>query len=332
MNPYLAFVIAVILAGWLLDCIVGLLNMRSLAPRLPEEFEGVFDEKTYERSQRYARTRTRFGLIRKTVITPLTLLFILAGGFNRVDLLARGLGLGVIPTGLVFTTMVLLISGLAELPFSLYATFVIENRFGFNKTTVHTYILDTAKGILLGALIGLPVLAFIFWLFEKGGPSAWLFCWIGLLGAALFIQWLAPVVILPWFNRFTPIPEGELKRAVLDYAAKEGFKIKGIYTMDGSRRSTKPNAFLTGFGRFKRIVFFDTILNELDTEEIVAVLAHEMGHYKKRHILKMLAASFFQMGILFFTLSFFIDNPGLSAAFKMDRVSVYASLIFFAFL
>ena len=218
------------------------------------------------------------------------------------------------------------------LPFSVYATFGIEARFGFNKTTAGTFVLDLLKGIVLTTLIGGPILVFVLWFFDKGGPWAWLYCWIGVVVAMMVIQLLAPVLIMPWFNKFTPLDDGKLKESVTNYAVKEKFKIKGIYTMDGSRRSTKLNAFFTGFGRFRRIVFFDTLMEKLSTDEIVAVLAHEMGHYKLRHVFKMLAASILQMGILFFILSRFINNQGLFGAFRMDHVSIYASLIFFGFL
>jgi STE24 endopeptidase len=332
MNAYLIFILSVIFIGYLLDLAVSVLNLAALDRRLPEEFVGVFDEQTYARSQEYTRATTFFGLVQGTVTTALTIVFIIIGGFNWVDGLARGFGLSMIPTGLIFTAILLIISGLVGLPFSIYATFVIENRFGFNKTTVATFILDAVKGILLAALLGSPILALILWFFEAGGSWAWFYCWIGLVCAILLIQWIAPVVIMPWFNRFTPLEEGELKSAVLAYISKEHFKIKGIYTMDGSKRSTKSNAFFTGFGRFRRIVFFDTLINTLTIEELIAVLAHEMGHFKKRHIIKMLSASILHMGILFFILSLFINNKGLFAAFRMDYLSIYASLIFFGFL
>lgn len=332
MNLYLVLIIGIILISYFLDLIVSGLNLKSLDPRLPEEFADVFDDRRYARSQDYTRTTTRFGLIKGSIMTVLTLFFILLGGFNWVDGLARSVGVGTIGTGLLFTGILLIISGLVGLPFTVYATFVIESRFGFNKTTAGTFIIDMVKGIVLTVLIGGPILAFILWFFEKGGDWAWFYSWMGIVLVTLVIQWIAPVVIMPWFNKFTPIEEGELKSAISDYAAKERFKIKGIYTMDGSKRSTKLNAFFTGFGRYRRIVFFDTLIEKLSTEEIIAVLAHEMGHYKRRHILKMLIASILQMGILFYILSLFINNLGLFAAFKMNHVSVYASLIFFGFL
>jgi len=332
MNPYLIFILTVILVGYILDLTISIVNLSSLDPRLPDEFIDVLDGRRYAKSQSYTRITTTFSMIKETATTTLTIVFILIGGFNWVDGLARGFGLGPIGTGLIFTAILFVIVACVEMPFSVYATFVIEERFGFNQTTRGTFILDLAKGIILAVVIGGPVLAFILWFFEIGGPWAWFYCWGGVVGATMGIQFIAPVLIMPLFNKFTPLEDGELKETVANYATREKFKIKGIYTMDGSRRSTKLNAFFTGFGRFRRIVFFDTLVEKLSTGEIVAVLAHEMGHYKLRHVFKMLAASILQMGILFFILSLFINNRGLFAAFRMDHVSIYASLIFFGFL
>ncbi|MEA3233024.1 MAG: M48 family metallopeptidase [Thermodesulfobacteriota bacterium] len=332
MNPYLIFILAVILIGYILDLTISIVNLSSLDPRLPDEFIDVLDGERYAQSQNYTRTTTTFSMIKETATTTLTIAFILIGGFNWVDMLARGFGLNTISTGLIFTAILLVIVACLEMPFSIYATFVIEERFGFNQTTRGTFILDLAKGIVLTVVIGGPVLAFVLWFFEKGGSWAWLYCWMGVVAAMMVIQFLAPVLIMPLFNKFTPLEDGELKETVTNYAAREKFQIKGIYTMDGSKRSTKLNAFFTGFGRFRRIVFFDTLVEKLSTGEIVAVLAHEMGHSKLKHIFKMLAASILQMGILFFILSLFINNRGLFAAFQMEHVSIYASLIFFGFL
>jgi len=332
MNGYLLFILAVILISFILEGAVSLLNLRSLDPRLPVEFADVFDQKKYAQSQEYTRVTTWFGLLQNTIMTILTVLFILFGGFNWIDQVARSYSFDSIVTGLIFTGLLILISGAAGLPFSVYSTFVIEERFGFNKTTWTTFILDIAKSIILAILIGGPLLAFVLWFFETGGPLAWLYCWLVVVTFTIVLQFLAPVLIMPLFNKFTLLEEGELKQSITDYAEKEQFRMKGIYTMDGSKRSTKLNAFFTGFGRFRRIVFFDTLVEKLSTREIVAVLAHEMGHYKRKHIFKMMGASILQMGIMFYILSLFLNNEGLFAAFCMDHVSVYASLIFFGFL
>ncbi len=332
MNGYLLFILAVILAGYLLEGLVSYLNLRSLDPDLPVEFRDVFDREKYARSQEYTRVTTRFSLLESTVMTAATVFFILIGGFNWIDTLARSFHFGTIVTGLIFTGLLVLLSGMISLPFSIYSTFVIEERFGFNTTSARTFVLDLLKGVALGIIIGSPVLAFVLWFFETGGPSAWLYSWLAVVAVIIILQFLAPVIIMPLFNTFTPLEEGELKERITAYARQQKFRIQGIYTMDGSKRSTKLNAFFTGFGRFRRIVFFDTLVEKLTTGEIVAVLAHEMGHFKKKHIFKMMAASILQMGIMFSILSLFLNNEGLFDAFGMEHLSLYASLVFFGFL
>ena len=332
MNGYLLCILAILLIGYLLDLTVALLNLRSLRPELPSEFAGIYEADQYARSQEYTRVNTRFSLIQSTVGLVLTLTFILAGGFNLVDLAARSFGLSSIPTGLLFTGMLGLLTAVLNLPFSIYSTFVIEQRFGFNTTTVATFILDGCKAVLLAVVLGGPLLAAVLWFFESSGSLAWLFCWAAAVAFILVMQFLAPVVIMPLFNKFIPLAAGELKEAITRYAAAQQFAIQGIYTMDGSKRSTRANAFFTGFGRFRRIVFFDTLMDKLAASEIVAVLAHEMGHYKLKHIPVMMALSVLQMGLLFFILSLFLGNQGLFAAFGMEHLSVYAGLVFFGFL
>ena len=332
LNFYLVCILAILLLGALLELIAGLLELRSLHPELPAEFTGVYDRDRYARAQEYTRATTRLALVRRTVGLALTLAFLLLGGFNLVDALARGLGLTPVPTGLVFTGLLAMLSGAVQLPFSVYATFGIEERFGLNTTTPLTFLLDTLKGMLLAVVLGGPLLAGVFLLFEAGGPSAWILCWLAVSAFLLVVQFLAPVVLLPLFNRFTPLAEGELRTAITRYAANERFAVGGIFTMDGSRRSTRANAFFTGFGRFRRIVFFDTLLERLTTAEIVAVLAHEIGHWRLKHIPVMVGLSALQTGLLFFLLSRFLDNPGLFAAFGMEHLSVYGSVVFFGFL
>ena len=332
MNPYLIFILAVLILGYLLNLVVAILELRCLDPELPSEFCDVYSQEKYGQSQRYTRVNTKFSLIHDTFMLLVVITFILAGGFNQVDLMARGFGLGPIATGLLFTGILALFSTIIGLPFSLYSTFVIEERFGFNKTTLKTFILDLVKSVILAVCIGGPLLAAVLWFFQAAGNLAWLYCWVAVTFFILIIQFLAPVLIMPLFNKFTPLEDGNLRKSINDYAQAQQFAIKGIYTMDGSKRSTRLNAFFTGFGRFRRIVFFDTLVDKLNTGEIVAVLAHEMGHFKHKHIFKMMAASILQMGIMFYILSRFLGNEQLFAAFGMDHISIYGSLFFFGFL
>ena len=256
MNPWLLFILIVIGLGYVLDLVVSSLNIKALSPDLPREFTDTFKSDEYKKSQNYTRTTSRFGLLESTFSTGLILLFLLFGGFNSLDLIARGFGYGSIITGLIYTSLFLLIVTILSLPFSVYSTFVIEEKFGFNRTTVKTFIADFIKVIILTALIGGPLLALVLWFFETSPEHAWLYCWIGVALVSLVLQLLAPVLIMPLFNKFTPLEDGPLKDKISTYAAQEKFKIQGIFTMDGSKRSTKANAFFTGFGRFRKDCFF----------------------------------------------------------------------------
>lgn len=332
MNLWLVFILAVLIGHLLLDLLIARLNLLALAPELPDEFSDCYDSQRYARSQHYTRIRIRFGMLQGIVTTAVTVIFLLVGGFAAVDRLARSFDFASITTGLIFIGCLLLLSFLLNLPFSLYSTFSIEARFGFNRTTPSTFLADLGKATLLVILLGGPLLTLILWFFENGGDLAWLYCWLGVIGFGFIVQFLAPVLIMPLFNTFTPLPAGSLRQAILEYTTRQRFNSGGIYTMDGSRRSRKVNAFFTGFGRFRKIVFFDTLMDTLEQDEIVAVLAHEMGHYHMRHIWIMMAASILQTGLLFFLLALILENPYLFAAFGVEEVSVYASLAFFAFL
>ncbi len=332
MNTWLIFILLVIIGSYILECLVSLINLNSLSPELPDEFIEVYNPDDYKKSQQYTRTCGYFTVISTTITTAATLLFLLFGGFNTVDLFARGFGYGEIPTGLIFTGSLTLLSFLLSLPFDCYSTFVIEQQFGFNRTTWKLYVLDILKGALLVIVLGGPLLALILWFFLRIGDMAWIYCWVGVVLFSLLIQFLAPALIMPLFNTFSPLPNDSLQKKIMDYAQKEHFKVKGIFTMDGSKRSSKLNAFFTGFGRFRKIVFFDTLLEKLSEEEILAVLAHEMGHFKLRHIWKMLIASIIQTGIIFLLLSLILNNRNLFEAFGMTHLSVYASLVFFGYL
>ncbi|MBT8355475.1 MAG: M48 family metallopeptidase [Desulfofustis sp.] len=332
MNPWLIFILAVIGGSFLLNTTISLLNLKALSPDLPEEFADTYDQEKYRQSQDYTRVQTKFSLIENTIITVITIIFLLGGGFNLVDLFVRSFGLSSIPTGVVYAGSLALLSFILSLPFSIYSTFKIEAQFGFNRTTIQTFVTDIIKSILLTAALGAPLLAAVLWFFEHTGSYGWLLCWLGTVAFGFIVQFLAPVLIMPLFNRFTPLDEGPLKEKILAYARVQNFKLSGIFTMDGSKRSTKLNAFFTGFGKFRKIVFYDTLLEKIGDDELVSVLAHEMGHFKRHHIWKMMAISILQTGLVFYLLSLFINNPGLFEAFGMEYLSIYASLFFFAFI
>jgi STE24 endopeptidase len=332
MNVYLILIIFFLVSKYILDLVTEVLNNRHLKTDLPEEFSAIYNADKYSRSQRYTRDHSHLALLQNTVSILLLLPFILLKGFNLLDLVVRDWGWGSIATGLAYTMIIVLIAFVFNLPFRVYRTFTLEERYGFNKTTAKTFILDTIKSIILMCVIGLPLLALILWFFETAGDLAPLYIWILLVLFQFFMTFISPLVILPLFNTFTPLPPGELRTAIENYAHSQNFKIKGIFTMDGSKRSAKANAFFTGFGKSKRIVLFDTLIANHTVDELVSILAHEVGHYKLKHIFKGMAVSFLENGLMLFFLSIFLNNSHLFAAFGMENLSVYASLIFFGFL
>ncbi len=332
MNIYLVIIISALILNYALSTTAAWLNLRNISEELPEEFRDVYDSERYRKSQQYLKETTFFGLVHDTFHLAVILTFILAGGFNYVDAIARKAGYGEIGTGLIFAGILLVASQLINIPFSAWSTFVIEEKFGFNRTTVGTFVSDIIKGLLLTVIIGGVVFACIIWFFEGAGPHAWIYCWVALSIFQVMLMFVAPVLIMPLFNKFEPLGEGKLKKAIMDYAKKENFRLKGVFKMDGSKRSSKSNAFFTGFGKFKRIVLFDTLISRHTVEELVSIIAHEMGHYKLKHILKAIVKSIIMAGVTFYLLSLFIGNKALFDAFGMEHVSVYASLIFFGFL
>jgi len=332
MNYYLVIILTIIIGSYLLELIVEKLNLLNVKTALPGEFEGYYDRDQYRKSQEYLLENTRFSLINSSIETPIIIAFILLGGFHFFDQFARSFNLDIIPTGLIFTGVLIVAFQLLELPFSIYNTFVIEEKYGFNRTTLKTFILDFVKSWLLAGLIGGAALYGILWFFESTGRWAWLYCWAGITGFQVLLAFVAPVIIMPIFNKYKPLQKDDLREEIENYAESRNFKMKGVYQMDGSRRSTKANAYFSGFGRFRRIVLFDTLIEKHTNSELVSILAHEMGHYKKGHIWKSMILSFLTFGLMFYILSHFIHNRELFNAFGMEETSVYASLVFFGFL
>ncbi|MBL7012644.1 MAG: M48 family metallopeptidase [Kiritimatiellales bacterium] len=331
MNGYLIFILALLVFTRLLSLIVERLNLSNLSTEIPEEFHGVYDEEKYAKSQNYLKDNTRFGELQANIMLPLTIAFILLGGFRWVNGIAQSASEHMIVQGLVFGGVLMLLSQIVGLPFSIYSTFVIEEKYGFNKTTAKTFVMDILKGWMLTVLLGAPIFALILWIFDAV-PHAWLWAWGSLSVIQLFILFIAPVVILPLFNKFTPLEDGELRSAIDDFAKKEKYTLSGIFKIDGSKRSTKANAYFTGFGQTKRIALFDTLIEKQTVPELVAVLAHEVGHCKKGHIKKSIVISLATSLLMFFILSLFIEKPELHAAFQIDGTPLYAGLIFFGFL
>lgn len=332
MNPYAAVILLALLGRWALHVAADALNARALSGELPPALRCVYDAERYRRSQEYTRARLRFGIVPETASLVGLLAFWLAGGFARLDDAVRALGLGAVPSGLLYLGTLGLAATVARLPFRWWSTFVIEERFGFNRTTPRTFWTDLVKGLALGAVLGGALLTAVLWLFDALGPSAWLWCWAASALFVVLVQFVAPTWILPLFNRFTPLADDGLRAAILDYARRVGFPLEDVFLVDGSRRSTKANAFFTGFGRRKRVGLFDTLVETLGADEVLGVVAHEVGHYRRGHVLRGLALGIAQLGLFLFLLSRLLARPRLFAAFGVAAPSVHAGLVFFALL
>jgi STE24 endopeptidase len=332
MNFYGIIIISALLVDFLLSLIANLLNLSRLQPQVPTEFQGVYDENKYQNSQRYTRVNTRFRLLVSTVDLLLLLFFWLLGGFNWLNHQVEALHFSMILSGLLYLGILIFAKSVLSLPFDIYATFVIEERFGFNKTTPLTFIMDRLKGALLGIIIGAPLFALVLYLFAALGAWAWLGGWAAVSLLSIILQYITPMLILPLFNKFQPLSDGELKTAIFSFASSAGFPLAGVFVIDGSKRSSKSNAYFTGFGKKKRIALFDTLLQQHTVAEVVAVLAHEIGHSKLKHILLNLVLSTIHSGILFFLLSLFLHHQPLYHAFFMDSTPIYAGMLFFGLL
>ncbi|MEN8790131.1 MAG: M48 family metallopeptidase [Flavobacteriaceae bacterium] len=325
-------IIAVLLLQFALETFLNYLNARRFGDAIPEELSDVFDKEAYRKSQDYKLHNYRFGLISSVFSLLLTLGFLLLGGFEWADQLALRISPNPIWRALMFFGIIMLGSDLLSTPFSWYQTFVIEEKFGFNKTTPRLFILDKLKGWLLMLLLGGGLLALIIWFYNWAGTSFWLYAW-GLIAVfSVFINLFYSRLIVPMFNKQTPLEEGSLRNKIKSYAQKAGFKLQNIFVIDGSKRSTKANAYFSGFGREKRVTLFDTLLSDLEEEEIVAVLAHEVGHYKRHHIVVNLVVSVLLTGFTLYLLSVFINNPDLSLAIGVSQPSFHAGLIGFGIL
>lgn len=324
---FLAIVLALFLV-WKLDLFATLLNLKALSAEIPETFRGFVDAEAYERSQEYTREKAVFGIVEASFSLVLLFAFWWLGGFGWLDGVVRGWGRGPVVTGIAFIGILVVAQSIVSIPFDLYGTFVLEEKFGFNRTTVATWIADRIKGAAIGAVLGLPFLAALLWLFQTV-PMAWLWGWLLVTAVSLGLTYVAPTWIMPLFNKFAPLEEGELKAEIHAMAEKCEFPLKEVSIMDGSRRSAKSNAFFTGFGENKRIALFDTLVANHTVPELVAVLAHEIGHFKERHIVKSLAIGIATTGVLFFLLGLMMENPSLHAAFGVGQTSVHVSLVLF---
>jgi len=332
INCYSIIILPALVEQFLLHLVANLLNIIALRLELPPELEGIYPQEKYHNSQNYTRVNTRFTVAESAFMLVALLAFWFSGGFSYLDQVVRGWGFTPLVNGLLYIGILALAYTLLSLPFSIYATFVIEERFGFNRTTRRTFVLDLLKKLGLAMLLGGALLACLLLLLEHAGTHAWLYCWAAVAAYSLVVQFVAPTWIMPLFNKFTPMAHGELRDAIFNYAASVSFPVKNVFVMDGSRRSARANAFFTGFGHNKRIALYDTLIEKQTVPEMVSILAHEVGHYKKKHILKGIIIGVLHTGFLLFLLSIFLGSAGLYLAFGIEQPSIYTGLLFFGML
>ena len=334
MQPTTLFyiLIAILIISFSIDKILDILNSKHFDYEIPEKLKDVYDKEEYQKSQSYKKTNDQFSNLTAAFSLILTLVFFFLDGFKYVDDFARNFTDNPILVALIFFGIIMFGSEILTTPFSYYSTFVIEEKFGFNKSTKKIFWLDKLKGGLMSAVLGGGILSLIIWFYQFAGASFWLYAWALIAVFSLFMNMFYAKLIVPLFNKQTPLEAGDLKKAIESYAKKVGFTINNIFVIDGSKRSTKANAYFSGFGSQKRITLYDTLINDLNTDEIVAVLAHEVGHYKKKHIIFNLISSILLTGLTLFILSLFINSTILSEALSISVPSFHVGLIAFGIL
>lgn len=334
MTPenILIIIIALVLWEFILTKTLGYLNHKNKSPELPEELKEVYDEEKYAKSLKYENTKYKFGLLSSGISIVVTLLMLTLGWFGCLDEFVRQFTQNSIVMALYFFGIITLVQTIIGLPFSYYSTFVIEEKFGFNKMTKKLFFLDAIKWLLLSAILGGAILSLIVWIYSIAGNNFWWYAWIVMTGISIFFMMFYSSVIVPIFNKQTPLEQGELRDAIQKFSDKVWFKLDNIYVIDGSKRSSKANAYFSGFGPKKRIVLYDTLINDLETDELVAVLAHEIGHYKKKHTLQMLAFSVLQTGFMLYVFGLALSFAEVSQALWATEWSFHVGSIAFGIL
>lgn len=339
MNTLLIIIIAIIVIEFVFDKVLDFLNLKNLSPELPKEAEGIYDAERYKKSQQYYKANHNFSMITSSISFIALLLMLFFHGFAYVDSFVREYTLHPVLLPLLFFALLGLASDILSTPFSLYKTFVIEEKFGFNKTSIGTYIMDKVKGYLLAVVIGGGLLSLIIWIYLNTGEYFWIFAWVVISLFTIFITMFYTTFLVPIFNKLTPLPEGELRTAIEGYCKKVGFKLNNLFVIDGSRRSAKANAYFSGLGKKKTIVLYDTLIEKHSRDELVAVLAHEVGHYKKKHMLIGTVQGVISAGVMLFILSLLLGNPAFSEALgahlpagEIGRTSFHLEILVFGML
>ena len=331
-NTIFYIILAIVVFDFALERLLEYLNSTRWSSILPDELKGIYDPDRYKKSQEYEKENQKFGLLTSSFSLTIMIAMLFLAGFAVVDNWAREISANQIVIALIFFGILGLAMDIVNTPFSLYDTFVIEEKYGFNKTTLKTFFLDKVKGWMLSLIIGGGLFALIIWFYMLTGKMFWVYTWLLISGFMVFMTMFYSTLIVPIFNKQTPLENGELKTAIRNFAKKVDFKLDNIFVIDGSKRSTKANAYFSGLGAKKRIVLFDTLIEDLETDEIVGVLAHEIGHYKKKHTKKGIIISVLQTGLTLYILSLLIDNPELSKALGAEQTGFHLGLIAFGIL
>jgi len=331
-NIIFISIIIIPIAGFITERYLSHLNSKMWSATLPEKLKGLCDEDEYRKTQLYQKENNKLEFWTSILNLAVILGAIIAGGFAWIDVFARSLSINIVLISLIFFGVIGFLSDIINIPFSFYDTFVIEKKYGFNTMTIRTFITDHLKSWFIALIVGIPVLGLITWIYYRTGKNFWIYAWAVITAFSVFINFFYSELIVPLFNKQTPLEDGPLRTSIESFAQKAGFKIRNIYIIDGSKRSTKANAYFSGFGSKKRIVLYDTLLKDLTEEEIVAVLAHEVGHYKKKHVLLSLAFSVLITGLMLFLFSLVVDNPKLSGAIGAKTTSFHLGLIVFGIL
>jgi STE24 endopeptidase len=325
-------IIGVISLEFIVDQYLDYLNNKRLKDPVPETLNDIYDDDSYGKQQSYNKEKSRFSDLTSVFSFVILISFLLLDGFAFVDEIARTYTDNTILISLVFFGLIFIANDLISIPFDYYATFVIEEKYGFNKMTKTTFMTDKLKGYLLGIIIGGGILALLILFYQEVGSDFWWYAWILISLFSILMNMFYARLIVPLFNKQKPLEDGDLKNKIQEFAQKTGFQLKNVFVIDGSKRSTKANAYFSGFGREKRITLYDTLINDLNNEEIVAVLAHEIGHYKKNHIIVNLVISILVTGFTLWLLSLFIDNPVLAEALGVEEPSFHIGLVAFGIL
>lgn len=325
----LTLLIALVILNYLVESLLKILNYKESKKPLHPRLADLYSESEYRRSLEYSQANFRFSISSSTYSVVIMIAALASGVFGAIDTWVRGQVSSEMLVAILFFAIIGLASDLLDLPFDIYGTFVIESKFGFNKTSAKTFILDKVKGYALAALIGGGLLALIIFIYRETESAFWILGWLILSIFSLVMFMFGTTLILPLFNKLKPLEEGELKDEILQYCAKEGYAIGRLFVMDASKRSSKANAFFAGLGKSKTIVLFDTLLEKLSTKEIMAVLAHEIGHYKKKHTLAGFLLSITQSLLIFAVLGWALRFPELSNALGSDIKSFHLSILAF---